>query len=137
MCLLVGFYIAFARPRDPLAWITMAMLASFGQLASEGRLISWSIWSPWRELLLIYHAILSNTWPLWMLLFALYFLNPFAFLRQRTWLLAAISLLPASFAVLDIYGSLMQGNHLADIRWLYTLTGLWPDPRPFSLLLMF
>ncbi len=121
MCLLVGFYIAFARPRDPLAWITMAMLASFGQLASEGRLISWSIWSPWRELLLIYHAILSNTWPLWMLLFALYFPNPFAFLRQRTWLLVAISLLPASFAVLDIYGSLMQGNHLADIRWLYTL----------------
>ncbi len=27
-CLLMGFYIAFARPTDPLAWITMAMLAS-------------------------------------------------------------------------------------------------------------
>ena len=70
-CLIVGFYIAFARPRDPLAWITMAMLASFGQLAGSG--ISWSIWSPWREMLLVYHAILANSWPLWMVLFALYF----------------------------------------------------------------
>jgi sigma-B regulation protein RsbU (phosphoserine phosphatase) len=121
ICLLVGFYIAFARPLDPLAWITMAMLASFGQLAAEGRFIPWSIWSPWRELLMIYQAVLSNTWPLWMLLFALYFPQPFPFLRERRWVIYAIAFLPALFAGLSIHGSLMQGNHLANLRWLYLL----------------
>ncbi|HEX3990506.1 MAG TPA: hypothetical protein VHX39_04955, partial [Acetobacteraceae bacterium] len=31
-CLVIGFFIAFVRPDDGLAWITMAMLASFGQI---------------------------------------------------------------------------------------------------------
>jgi sigma-B regulation protein RsbU (phosphoserine phosphatase) len=117
--LIVGFYIAFARPLDPLAWITMAMLASFTQLA--GIPISWSIWPPWRELLLIYHSLLNNTWPLWMLLFGLYFPVPFPFLKQRRGLIYAISAIPAFLTVLDIYGSLMQGHHTAELRWLYAL----------------
>lgn len=118
ICLLVGFYIAFARPLDPLAWITMAMLASFGQLAAEGRVISWSIWPPWRELLIIYHAVLSNTWPLWMILFALYFPRPFGILHGRRWIIALVSFVPSCLAALDIYGKLMEGRHLADLRWL-------------------
>jgi sigma-B regulation protein RsbU (phosphoserine phosphatase) len=119
ICLLVGFYIVFARPRDSLAWITMAMLASFTQLA--GGQISWAIWSPWRELLLVYHSILSSTWPLWMLLFGLYFPIPFAFLQKNRRLIYAISAIPAAIAVMDIYGSLMQGHHVADVRWLAEL----------------
>jgi sigma-B regulation protein RsbU (phosphoserine phosphatase) len=120
ICLLVGFYIAFARPLDPLAWITMAMLASIGQV--EGASISWAIWPPWRELSLIYHALLSSTWPLWMLLFAFYFPVPFPFLRERRWVIYAISFVPALLAAMGIYGGLMQGRHLADLRWLSTFS---------------
>ena len=116
ICLLVGFYIAFARPRDPLAWITMAMLASIGQL--EGPSISWAVWPPWRELSLIYHALLSSSWPLWMLLFAFYFPVPFPFLKVRRWVIYAISVVPAFVAAMDTYGGLMQGRHLAELRWL-------------------
>jgi sigma-B regulation protein RsbU (phosphoserine phosphatase) len=119
ICLLVGFYIAFARPLDPLAWITMAMLASFGQLAVQGQIISWSIWPPWRELVIVYHCFLNNTWPLWMVLFAFYFPRPFPFLRGRRWIVSLAAVLPAGFAALDIYGTLMQGRHIADLRWLY------------------
>ena len=101
-CLLVGFYIAFARPRDVVAWITMAMLASFGQVVGSG--VSWFIGSPWKELLFIYHAVLSNSWPLWLLLFALYFPVPFAWWKKYSWLnwvLAVPSVILGSF---DIYG---------------------------------
>jgi sigma-B regulation protein RsbU (phosphoserine phosphatase) len=135
ICLLVGFYIAFARPLDPLAWITMAMLASFGQLAAEGRIISWSIWPPWRELLMTYHAILGNTWPLWMLLFALHFPSPFPFLRGNRWVIYSLSFLPACFAGLDIYGSLMQGHHIANLRWLYALNRALAQPETFLFLI--
>ncbi len=119
ICLLVGFYIAFARPLDPLAWITMAMLASFGQLAVQGQIISWSIWPPWLELLIVYHAFLNNTWPLWMVLFGFYFPRPFPSLSRRRWIIAAVAVIPACFAVIDIYGNLMQGRHIADLKWLY------------------
>ncbi len=135
ICLLVGFYIAFARPLDPLAWITMAMLASFGQLAAEGRIISWSIWPPWRELLIIYHAVLSNTWPLWMLLFALYFPRPFGILHGRRWIIAVAAFTPATLAALDIYGKLMEGRHVADIRWLATLDQVVSRPETILFIL--
>ncbi len=128
-CLLIGFYIAFARPLDPLAWITMAMLASFGQLAAEGRIISWSIWPPWRELLMIYHALLGESWPLWMLLFAFYFPRPLGFLHGRRWLIYAVSLLPAWLVCLNVYGSLMQGRHMADLRWLGVLNAMLRRPE--------
>jgi sigma-B regulation protein RsbU (phosphoserine phosphatase) len=114
--LLVGFYIAFARPSDPLAWITLAMLASFGQLTNSD--ISWSISAPWRELFLVYHALLTTTWPLWMLLFAFYFPLPFPFLRRHGWLIYAVSVIPASLTIMNIYGSLMEGHHIQELKWL-------------------
>ncbi|HEY3937701.1 MAG TPA: SpoIIE family protein phosphatase [Bryobacteraceae bacterium] len=112
-CLLVGFYIAFARPFDRLAWITLAMLASFGQLAGSGT--SWSIWSPWRELLLIYHPILDNTWPLWMLLFALYFPVPFPFIQKHRWVNWLLAFPLAALAALDLYGNFAEGAHIRDL----------------------
>ncbi len=120
ICLPVGFYIAFARPLDPLAWITMAMLTSFGQLAAESRIIA-ALDSPWRELLTMYNAVLSDTWPLWMLLFGLYFPRPFPFLRLHRWVVPVVCLIPLSFLALDLYGGLMQNNHIGDLHWLYRL----------------
>jgi sigma-B regulation protein RsbU (phosphoserine phosphatase) len=116
ICLLVGFYIAFARPRDPLAWITMAMLASFGQLA--GSRVSWAVWPPWRELTLVYHPLLSNTWPLWMLLFSLYFPIPFPFIRKHRWLAYALALPSAVLTVVELYGNFQEGNHIRSVAWV-------------------
>lgn len=109
-CLLVGFYIAFARPLDPLAWITMAMLASFGQVAGGGT--SWAIASPWRELWQIYHEILANTWPLWLVLFALYFPVPFRFLAKHRWVPWLLALPMVALAALDLYGDFEEASHL-------------------------
>ncbi|MGA8026166.1 MAG: SpoIIE family protein phosphatase [Bryobacteraceae bacterium] len=115
-CLALGFFIAFARPRDPLAWITLAMLVSFSQLASGGGF--WAIWPPWREIYLAYFAVLSPFWSLWFLIFGLYFPAPFAFLRTRqwiSWLLAAPILLLVSTT---FYGRWMEGSHVHDLVWL-------------------
>jgi hypothetical protein len=55
--MLIGFYIGFARSRDPLAWIAMAMLAGFGHFAGSGG--GWALfWS--REIILFYRGILAN-----------------------------------------------------------------------------
>jgi len=115
-CLLVGFYIAFARPRDPLAWIAMAMLASFGQVAGSG--VSWALSSPWQEFLFVYHAVLTNSWPLWLLLFALYFPAPFSWWKRHSWLNWLLALPSLVLAALSIYGFLRAGMHLAELDWL-------------------
>ncbi len=109
-CLLVAFYIAFARPTDPLAWITMAMLATFGHIATVGTPIA--AWSPLREMLLIYQPI-TQTWPLWLVLFALYFPIPFQYLQRRRWIYWA-SIVPfAALSLTQIYANLVADRSLA------------------------
>jgi len=116
-CLLVGFFVAFMRPRDPLAWLTMAMLASFGQLVGVGE--AWAAaWHPWREILLVYNTVLSDTWPVWLVLFGLYFPAPFAFLRGRKWLPWLLALPFIALLSVDLFGNLEEGNHIDRLRWL-------------------
>ncbi len=115
-CLLIGFYIAFARPRDPLAWVTMAMLASFGQLTDSG--VAWLISSPWREAVLVYHALLAGTWPLWLILFALYFPVPFGWWRRHSWLNWILALPVMVLAPLNVYGFLRAGRHIQELQRL-------------------
>jgi sigma-B regulation protein RsbU (phosphoserine phosphatase) len=115
-CLLIGFYIAFARPHDPLAWLAMAMLLSFTQVAASGT--SWALWSPWRELLFIYHPVLSNSWPLWLVLFALYFPVPFEYIRFRHWPQWVLALPCIVLAALDIYSNFRNGSHMDELGWL-------------------
>lgn len=114
-CLLVGFYIAFARPTDPLAWITMAMLASFSQaLGGTSVLLA----NPWRPLFFVYHSFLNESWPLWMILFAFYFPIPFPFIVRKpwiNWLLALPSFLLTAF---NIYCNFERVDHLREISWL-------------------
>lgn len=113
-CILLGFYIAFARPTDLLAWITLGMLASFGQVV--GTLGYWTIWSPWREIFLTYHSLLNDLWPAWMVLFAFYFPVPFRFVEKRRWLawLTAVPLL--LLGLIELYMALCEGNHMSAIR---------------------
>jgi sigma-B regulation protein RsbU (phosphoserine phosphatase) len=115
-CLLVGFYIVFARPSDPLAWIALAMLLSIGHIAHGGT--SWAVWSPWRELLFIYNPILSNSWPLWLLLFALYFPVPFDYIQKRRWPQWLLALPWIGLAVIDIYSRFREGTHLNELGWV-------------------
>ena len=69
-CLLLGFWVAFLRPRDPLAWLLLALMLSFGTIGVEGRTLSTGLL---QYLFVAYRAWFNNTWGLWMLLFGIYF----------------------------------------------------------------
>lgn len=117
-CLLVGFFVAFRRPLDPLAWLTLAMLASFGQLIGLGEI--WAIWSPWREILLVYNTVLSDTWAVWLLFFGLYFPTPFDFLRNRKWVAWVLAAPFIALLVAELFGNFEEGNHIDQLHWLAT-----------------
>ncbi len=126
-CLVVGFYIAFARPTDPLAWITMAMLACFSQIWASGT--SLLLGSPWRELFFVYQPFLSDTWPLWLLLFAFYFPVPFPFMQRRPWIGWLVAVPSAVFTLLDLYGTFQRVSNLQSIRYVFAFFGLLTAKR--------
>lgn len=115
-CSVVGFYIVLARPYDRLAWIAMAMLVSVGQ--AGGVHLDWAIYSPWRQLTFIYNEFLNTSWPLFMVVFALYFPIPFDWWkRHERWAVPLVALPFLALSVLAIYADFMAGNHIANLGW--------------------
>jgi phosphoserine phosphatase RsbU/P len=69
-CILLGFWVAAARPRDPSAWLLLPVLLFLSTLYNAG-IESWG--AGIRDLATIYRYMLGFTWPLFMFLFGLYF----------------------------------------------------------------
>lgn len=111
-CLLVGFYIAFARVTDSLAWITMIMLLSFSHSAGGG--FHLATWSPLREMLLVFQPIMQ-TWPLWLVFFGFAFPIPFEFVRRRRWIYWIVAAPFVLLCAASIYIKLVADHNLAGV----------------------
>src|SRR5260221_2780154 len=63
VCILLGFWVAFARPRDPLAWLVLFTLSGF-QVA----ILQQQSFARWPDVLRVpaalYVAVFGSTWPL-------------------------------------------------------------------------
>lgn len=74
-CLILGFGVAFQRPLDPLAWLLLMLLMSFGGVAQAGNVVAivvgWEM--PTRPLAALYYLTTTNSWGFWMMLFGQYF----------------------------------------------------------------
>ena len=83
-CAVLGFWVAAMRPQDPLAWLLLALMLSFGQLAGfETEVVAMA--NPLRDILIAYHIFFNSAWPIWMLLFGLYFPERFSLDRRWPW----------------------------------------------------
>ena len=95
VCVLVGFWVAFVRPRDPLAWLVLGTLLGFQvgilQQQSYGR---------WPDILRIpgsmYSAVFGSTWAVWFPLFGVYFAGRLSWEEHRPWI-KWVFVGPASF----------------------------------------
>jgi phosphoserine phosphatase RsbU/P len=73
-CILLGFWVTAVRPRDRLAWLLLAFLLGFTSFFNP----FFAFWGPvWRDLGVIYMYALDYTWGIWLLLFGIYFPEPF------------------------------------------------------------
>jgi phosphoserine phosphatase RsbU/P len=74
-CILLGFWVTAVRPRDPSAWCLFLIMLFFSVFYSAGV----ESWGPGvRDVAEGYRLTVANTWPIFMLLFGLYFPEPFA-----------------------------------------------------------
>ncbi|MDE3179126.1 MAG: SpoIIE family protein phosphatase [Acidobacteriota bacterium] len=127
-CLLLGFWVAAARPRDAVAWLVLGLLLGFTQLVS----ISCAGWGPWlRDFGAIYHIGLNSTWAIWMLLVGLYFPEPFPAGRLRNWwtrlgwLVGALLFASAIGSVIQTVGGIENYASIATFNRIFVRTGFY------------
>jgi sigma-B regulation protein RsbU (phosphoserine phosphatase) len=73
-CILLGFWVTAVRPRDPSAWCLYFILLFFSVFYSAGA----ESWGPVvRDVAEGYRVAVDNAWPIFMLLFGVFFPEPF------------------------------------------------------------
>ncbi len=80
---LLGLWATAARPSDRRAWILLGLMLGFGQLV-QPEVASWE--PGLREAGAAFTTALKASWPIFMLLFGLYFPEPFRAEQRRPWL---------------------------------------------------
>jgi phosphoserine phosphatase RsbU/P len=85
---LLGFYVAFVRPRDPLAWILLMVLLGIGSISMEGRNSG--------SVIYFFQQTVISMWGIWMLLFGIYFPERWSVDKKMPWA-KWILLVPLSF----------------------------------------
>lgn len=98
-CFTLGFFVAFRRPADILAWEMLGLLLGFGQMAAGGETGSSHAWGlAWSLPSAAYVSFISAAWPAFLLWFGLDFPDPASpkrFLAWMRWPLTAAVLLIA------------------------------------------
>ncbi len=124
--LLLGFYVAAARPRDALAWVLLLLLITFSQLV-ESELSEWGTWM--RIPAEIYHRVAGALFPVSMFLFGYYFPARPAWDRKLPWIKW---ILMAAYAVIVITNTIASVGVSEDLRRFgpYSATvGVWRAPE--------
>jgi sigma-B regulation protein RsbU (phosphoserine phosphatase) len=74
-CILLGFWVTAVRPRDPSAWCLFLIMLFFSVFYSAGV----ESWGPLvRDVAEGYRVAIDNSWPIFMLLFGVFFPEPFS-----------------------------------------------------------
>lgn len=99
ICILLGFWVVFARPNDHLAWILLFVLLGLSSLAFE--------MYPSNTLVGAYQDVAFASWALAMLLFGIYFPERLALDRKLPWL-KWILIIPLAFQIMITWLSLLN-----------------------------
>jgi len=82
LCLGLAFWVAFVRPRDPLAWLLLGFLTTFAVFFNADA----EQWGPViRDLAVIYRMGVEAALPISVMLFGLYFPQPFPRTGRWRW----------------------------------------------------
>ncbi len=84
LSILLGFGVAVIRPRDPMAWLLLAMLLSF-TLLTNGNVTPLG-WPAWLRIPAQVYLGFGDTWPACILLFAIYFNHRFRLDAEFPWI---------------------------------------------------
>jgi len=120
-CVLLGFWVTAARPRDPRAWLVLALMLGYEAFFNSAI----EAWGPWkRDLATAFQAAAVSTLSIWLLLFGIYFPEPFpATSRWARWRwLKWVLIIPLSiFACGGVITALGELEKASAVRFLERL----------------
>ena len=117
LCILLGFWVAAVRPRDPSAWCLLLIMLFFSTFYGAGA-ESWG--RGVRDAAEAYRSIIGNLWPMAMLLFGVYFPEPFPG-KDPVWWKWSRRFLVASvifFSVLNVTARVGEFENFASVASL-------------------
>jgi len=132
-CLTLGFWVAAVRPRDRVAWLLLGLMLGFPHLLD----FPTGAWGPGvRDAMRAYHLLAGNFWPIAMLLFGLYFPEPFPgrgkrFLGKMKW----VVIVP--IALYSLVNAALKTIQVEDYRAVEWLGEHWKPFETFSTMLTF
>lgn len=116
-CILLGFWVAAVRPRDPSAWLLCLIMLFFNVFYSAGS----ESWGPViRDVATAYRVAIGNSWPIFMLLFGLYFPEPFPGKDPPWWQWSKRIVITAliAFCILNVVVQVGQVENFASVASL-------------------
>ncbi len=115
VCLALGFWVAFLRPRDTLAWILLGLMLTLPHTYESFRIQGWP--SGWREAAMFYHRLLGGLLPILMFLFGMFFPEPFPpeSGARKTWKVMAW-MLALPFAIFMLVNVIIAAGDLSNYR---------------------
>jgi phosphoserine phosphatase RsbU/P len=117
-CLLLGTWVVAVRPREISAWLLFFIMQFFSVTSGAGS----ESWGPVvRDLAQIYRDTLLNGWPIAMLLFGLYFPEPFPEKEARRWNWTKWTLIPL-LVVISVLSVIESIGHLEDFSSVASLS---------------
>jgi phosphoserine phosphatase RsbU/P len=136
LSLVLGFWVAFRRPRDPLAWLLLGVMLSFPHVLSSFIVYGWP--SGWREAAVLYETILENAFPIILFLFGRFFPEPFpqGSRYDRVWRILQWTCV-APFALLAIAGIVITVGGLNDYHSVERLHRVLTPLTPIAQILSF
>jgi sigma-B regulation protein RsbU (phosphoserine phosphatase) len=136
LSLLLGFWVAFRRPRDPMAWLLLALMMSFPNILKTFIVEGWP--PGWREAGLLYQLILEAIFPIAIYLFGRFFPEPFPRGSRYDYIWRALQWCCAlPFALIALTGVIITIGGASDYRSVNGLYTTLKFLRTPSLILTF
>lgn len=119
-CILMGFWVAVVRPRDPSAWFLCLIMLFFSVFFWAGL----ESWGPIiRDFAGAYRAAVGTAWPIFMLLFGLYFPEPFPG-KEPLWLKWSKRIVISVLIVFSVLSVVVQLGELENFSAVASLAAL-------------
>ena len=113
--LLLGFWVVYRRPRDPMAWLLLGLMMSFPHILRAFLVPGWP--PGWREAGVFYDTVLNALFPILMFLFGRFFPEPFPRGNKADRVFGAIQwLCGVPFGILALAGVVVEVVSLSDYR---------------------
>jgi phosphoserine phosphatase RsbU/P len=112
-CLALGFWVAAVRIRDEKAWLLLLLMLSFPEFANGQFLTLYGRDDFLQTIFTAYHQLLSNIWPVALVLFAIYFPERLDLDRKvpwAKWLIVGPTILRVALAAIFV---VLQRHHMA------------------------